>query len=66
VHGAAFARSEESSSAGALQCVEQRSDESTQQTWTPGAFWPEANCQHAPIECNSQADPMFFTLHLHV
>jgi hypothetical protein len=47
VHGAAFARSEESSSAGALQCVEQRSDESTQKTWTPGAFWPEVNCQHA-------------------
>jgi hypothetical protein len=38
VYGATFARSEESSSGGALQCVEQRSDESTQQTRMPGAF----------------------------
>jgi polyhydroxybutyrate depolymerase len=40
-------KSEESSSGGALQCVEQRSDESTPQTWMPGAFSPEANCPHA-------------------
>jgi 2-polyprenyl-3-methyl-5-hydroxy-6-metoxy-1,4-benzoquinol methylase len=49
-------KSEEPSSGGALQCVEQRSDESTRQTWLPGAFLPEANCQHTESTMESAQD----------